>query len=152
MVKLDIKGDIQEVHSSLKELNIQLKHINKKILTALTIALRNKIAKNVYTVLKKDTGKLKKSIYKYSKNDFRGSVGSTLQYIAQTHEYGNVLRARDWPALHFKTKDGNWVTTKQVKIPARPFFFATAEAFVGSEDFTKTIQAAVDKAVKKAGL
>jgi len=160
---LDIRADIREVHEALKDVDVKMRKIHKKILTALTIQMRNKIAKQVYSKgLKKDEGDLKKSIYKWSKSDRTGVVGSSKQYIAQTHEWGKTIVPRKVASmvgsklvtryLWFKAKDGNWVKTKESKVPARPFFFSTAQAFIDSPDFTKAIDGAVQSVLKKAGL
>jgi phage gpG-like protein len=147
---LDIRADITEVHEALKQVDINLKHINKKILTALTIKMKNAVSKKIYTVLKKKDGQLKKSIYKWSKSDTAASVGSMMQRIAQTHEYGKKILPKKKKYLSFKVDDV-WIRTKEVNIPARPFFFATVDTFIGSSEFQATIEKTLDKALKKAG-
>lgn len=160
---LDIRADIREVHEALKDVEVRFRTVHKKILSALTIQMRNKIAKQVYSKgLKKDDGTLKSSIYRWSKSDRTGVVGSSKQYIAQTHEWGKTIVPRKNASmvgkklvtryLWFKAKDGNWVKTKESRVPARPFFFATAQAFIDSPDFNKAIEKVVDSIIKKAGL
>ena len=41
---------------------------------------------------------------------------------AAIHQFGGIIKAKDGGALRFKTPQGMFVTVKQVKIPARPFF------------------------------
>jgi len=66
------------------------------------------------------TGTLRKSItYKMRKNPVMASVGTNLVY-APIHEYGGTIRAKGSGYLRFKMGD-KWVTTKSVKIPARPY-------------------------------
>ena len=40
---------------------------------------------------------------------------------AAIHEFGGVIKAKNAPYLWFKTKSGDWVRTKSVTIPARPY-------------------------------
>lgn len=51
---------------------------------------------------------------------FAVEIGSDLVY-APVHEFGATIRPRKAEYLHFKTRDGAWVRTKEVTIPARPF-------------------------------
>ena len=81
-----------------------------------------------------DTGNLRRSISKYKKGKCQGEIHSSLHnppywiYI----QFGTppyTIRARKKPYLKFKTKDGKWVSTKKVNIPARspnPFVTRTA--------------------------
>lgn len=72
----------------------------------------------------RDTGNLINSVQKkpakVSDTHAEVEVGTNVIYAA-VHEWGGVIKARAAKALRFKTKDGNWVTTKSVTIPARPY-------------------------------
>lgn len=65
-------------------------------------------------------GRLKQSIV--AKKLRRGAVrvGTNVIY-ARIHEYGGVIRPVRAKALRFRTRDGTWVTTKKVVMPARPY-------------------------------
>lgn len=48
------------------------------------------------------------------------TVGPHVVYAA-IHEFGGVIRPTNGPYLVFQTDDGNWVATRSVTIPARPY-------------------------------
>lgn len=48
------------------------------------------------------------------------AIGTNIVY-GPIHEYGGIVRAVNGPYLTFKTADGQWVRTRQVSIPARPY-------------------------------
>jgi phage gpG-like protein len=48
-----------------------------------------------------------------------GQVGTNVKY-ARVHEYGMVIKAKNFPFMRFRTADGAWHMVKQVTIPARP--------------------------------
>jgi len=161
-MNLDIRADIREVHEALKEVEISFRKVHKKILTALTIQMRNRVTKQIYKSVKKDTGELRASIYKWSKSDRTGVVGSTRQYYAQTIEYGKRIVPRKNARvvgkktmlryLTFKDKEGNWHKVREVNVRPHPFFFNPIENFVNSPDFEKTIDKVCAKILQKAGL
>ena len=64
------------------------------------------------------TGQLRTStVYKVMGN--RVVIGSNLKY-ARIHEFGGVIKAKNSPFLVFKIGK-QWISVKQVTIPARPF-------------------------------
>ena len=70
-----------------------------------------------------ETADLQKSItneVKSESGEIVGRIGSNVVYAA-IQEYGGVIRARNKPYLHFKTKDGKWHKVKSVTIPAQPY-------------------------------
>ena len=80
------------------------------------------------TTLMRQTGQLARSIHgtvnRLGKR-VKATLGTNLVY-APTHEYGATIKAKNAPYLKFKI--GNqWVSTKQVKIPARPFLYPTVQ-------------------------
>lgn len=162
MVSLDIRADIKSVHEALKEVDISFRKVHKRILSALTIQMRNRVTKQIYKSVKKDTGELKASIYKWSKSDRTGVVSTRKQYIAQTLEFGKRIVPRKNARivgkktvlryLTFKGKDGVWHKVREVNIRPHPFFFSPIEQYVNSPEFEKTINAVCEKILKKAGL
>lgn len=50
----------------------------------------------------------------------KARIGASVKYAA-IHEFGGTIHAKNAEYLHFKTRDGGWVRTKQVTIPARPY-------------------------------
>lgn len=53
-------------------------------------------------------------------------VGPCVIYGA-IQEFGGVVKATNAPFLVFQTKDGNWVRTKEVYIPAHPYLTPATE-------------------------
>jgi phage gpG-like protein len=47
------------------------------------------------------------------------SIGTNIIY-GRIHEFGGVIRPVNFDYLHFKV-NGNWVMTKEVNMPARPY-------------------------------
>jgi hypothetical protein len=70
------------------------------------------------------TGQYKRSIHRKVTERTKGRVQVTIgtDIVDPPYpfvlEYGMTIRAKRAPYLHFKTKDGHWVKTKQVTIPA----------------------------------
>lgn len=149
-MNLDIRANIHEAHEALKGMDKQLRGINKKILTSLTIKIKNRVTKNLYSHVEKQDGYMKKTIYKWSKSQSFGVVGLAHQGLAQTLEYGKHIVPKKKKYLTFKVGDA-WVKTKEVNVPAHPFFFAEVDAYVSSPEFVNAIDAVVMKAFKRAG-
>lgn len=149
MVNVDIRCDIQEVHSALKELGINLKNINRKILKRVTIKARSK-ARKAFTLNSK-TGELKKSIYSSSRRNDVGFVGmmSKKLYRFIPHEYGATLVPKKEKYLKFQI-NGEWKSVKSVHIPARPFLVGAIQGYVESNEFNDDIQIVLDREVNKA--
>ena len=81
--------------------------------------------------LKRKTGTLAKSITYKIMNDYRANVGTNVKYAA-IHEFGGVIRPVIASALTFKVKD-QWITTKEVKIPARPYLITALDYVMSNE-------------------
>lgn len=78
--------------------------------------------------LQPDTGGLRTSVntrVKRSGGRIQGVIGTNKKYAA-IHEHGGTIRAKSAPYLHFKA-GGQWVKTKEVTIPARPFLRPSLE-------------------------
>jgi phage gpG-like protein len=75
------------------------------------------------------SGHLRRNIYSRTISEFVGEVGNPLVYAA-IHQYGGIIRPVRAKALHFKTRSGNWVTTKLVRMPARQFLLVNEKRFV----------------------
>lgn len=56
-----------------------------------------------------------------------GTAWGTNVIYAGTHQFGAVIKAKSAGALRFKMPGGNFVTVKQVTIPARPFLGVNAD-------------------------
>lgn len=50
----------------------------------------------------------------------RAATLRTPMIYAAIHQFGGTINGKPW--LRFKTPSGKWVSVRQVKIPARPFF------------------------------
>ena len=62
-------------------------------------------------------------------NSIVGTIGTNVIYAA-LHEYGGTIRPRAGNALRFQIS-GNWITTKSVTIPDRPFLTPAVEDNLG---------------------
>ncbi len=65
------------------------------------------------------TGTLSRSIT-HEVTTSRARVGTNLKY-ARIHELGGIIRPKTKPFLAFKTESGDFVMTKKVIMPARPY-------------------------------
>jgi HK97 gp10 family phage protein len=68
-----------------------------------------------------DTGRLRASVVTQALSHKTVVVGVQNLVYAAIHEFGGVIKPKNGSYLRFKTKDGNWVTTKEVTMPARPY-------------------------------
>ena len=94
-----------------------------------------------------DTGRLRRSFgYRVMPNGF--VIGTNVLYAA-VHQYGATIRAKRAPYLKFrlaggsgrrKSRRGQWISTKSVKIPARPF--------IPEPNLSPSWHAAIDAAVR----
>lgn len=69
------------------------------------------------------SGRLWRSIHKrvaVNAHEIKAEIGTNVVY-ARIHELGGTIIPRHAAYLHFKTLDGNWVMTKTVTMPPRPF-------------------------------
>ena len=54
-------------------------------------------------------------------NGFKTTVGSERVVYARIHEFGGQIRPKRARYLRFKLPEGQWVSTKLVNMPARPY-------------------------------
>jgi len=118
------------------------------------IRLTNHIAEHKLhgQVLNVRTNRLRSSIQKSAGNridvtssGISGTVGTNVVY-AKIHEYGGVIKPKTKKALKFKI--GNtWVTTKQVKMPKRPYMKPSLREKTGDilRFFSEDVQKYVEK-------
>jgi phage gpG-like protein len=84
-----------------------------------------------------DTGRLRASVVTIALTPKTVAVGVQNLVYAAIHEFGGVIKPKNPDGyLRFKTKDGQWVTTKEVTIPARPYVRPA---------FHENVQAALDE-------
>jgi phage gpG-like protein len=99
----------------------------------------------------RDTGNLINSIHKspavVSDTHAEVNVGTNVIYAA-IHEFGGVIKAKKAKALRFKTKDGNWVFTKSVTIPARPYMRPAVD--VGRGRIKQAVRATLKRNIEAA--
>lgn len=100
---------------------------------SLHIELANRVATEKLSgdPLKEQSANLKNSVIASPQtfvegDTFRSIVGSDLVY-ARIHELGGDIVPKNGDYLTFKTADGNWVRTKKVTMPARPYLAPTLE-------------------------
>ena len=80
---------------------------------------------------------VKHKINRVSSSGGEGQSGPTVIY-GRIHEFGGVITAKNGPYLHFfSKKTGQWVKTKSVTIPARPYMRPTVD-----EDKDRIVRAA----------
>lgn len=103
------------------------------------------------TVLQRRSGELLRSV----RSELRGSgaktavrliVGGRGVVYARIHEEGGDVEAKRAPYLHFRLPGGQWVRTKRVKIPGRPFMAPAAD--VARRFMLRRLPLAVADAIK----
>jgi phage gpG-like protein len=122
----DIEFEDNGVTLSLKRIQKDMPHIVKKLLGAWSDEII-KISENEYLDaapgntqrLHSRSGDLSSALYAKITGDY-AILGNPMVYAA-IHENGGTITARNSEYLHFKTRDGSWVKTRQVTIPKRPF-------------------------------
>lgn len=101
-------------------------------------------------VLKRKTGTLAKSMTYNVTSDTSVEVGTNVAYAA-IHEFGGTIVPVVASALHFKIGD-QWVTTKKVKMPARPFLYPAIMAVLDSPktevQIDNVLQSKIDESFK----
>ena len=104
-------------------------------------------------VLQRRSGELARSV----RSEQRGSGAKTVVRLivggrgvvyARIHEEGGDVEAKRAAYLHFKLPGGQWVRTKRVKIPARPFLAPAAD--VAQKFMLRRLPVAVADAIKGA--
>ena len=78
-------------------------------------------------------------------NAYEGKVGTNIIY-AKIHEYGATIRAKTGEYMRFPGA-GGWVTTSEVKIPARPWLNPSLEE--NRKKINKTLGMEVKDHLKK---
>ena len=74
------------------------------------------------TVLNYRTGALRGSLRTVAtSNGFKTTVGSERVVYARIHEFGGQIRPKRARYLRFKLPEGQWISTKLVNMPARPY-------------------------------
>ena len=78
------------------------------------------------------TGELRQSVGRVFRIRRRGPViegemGTSGTPHAAIHEYGGIIRPRRAEYLKFRTRGGQWVTTRRVRMPARPYLSRALE-------------------------
>ena len=103
------------------------------------------------TVLQRRSGELLRSV----RSELRGSGAKTVVRLivggrgvvyARIHEEGGDVEAKRAPYLRFRLPGGQWVRTKRVKIPARPFMAPAAD--VARRFMLRRLPLAVADAIK----
>lgn len=94
-------------------------------------------------VLKRKTGTLAKSITYRLTSDKSVEVGTNVTYAA-IHEFGGTIVPVNASALHFKIAD-QWITTKKVTMPARPYLYPAITAVLESPDTQGQIERQMQK-------
>ena len=100
------------------------------------VVLEGEIIENLNNkILGVRLGRLKASVRAFEPSITGGDIvkaqifagGQRVKY-ARIHEYGGIIRPRNAQYLHFKTDRGNWVRTKQVKMPERRYIRTSIES------------------------
>lgn len=98
-----------------------------RMLHSMGIAITARAKSNIIRQRLVDTGALLNSIIYRAEMTNKGgrvTVGSAGVIYARIHEFGGEIHANNPTGyLRFKTRDGSWVTTESVTIPARPYLW-----------------------------
>ena len=117
--------DDKEIRRKLAQVETAVRvEATKKGLHALALFLIGHIKVNIVNRKLVDTGNLLGSVQEDELVVF--SDGGYVMFgphtvYAAIHEFGGVILPTNGPYLVFKGKDGNWVMTKSVHMPARPY-------------------------------
>jgi len=123
MIDVKVVGD-KEVIQRYKMVAKKLPDNLYKAMLRLTLYLAGYVKTRKLTgqSLKVRTGRLRNSITGKAQrigNKIIGKVGTNVEY-ARIHEFGGDIYPKNAPYLRFQV-NGQWVTTKHVKIPKRPY-------------------------------
>jgi len=111
-VIIEISGEILK---KMEESPLKSTAVLNKLLRKSVLLVQNEAKKNAPF----ETGSLRRSITHEVKN-LTGTVGTDLVY-ARIQEEGGDITPKTKKYLRFKTKGGNWVTTKKVRIKKQPY-------------------------------
>ena len=120
------------------------KEASRAINTSLMVA-HGKVKDNLTNkILKVDSGTLRDRFHIKASNIKKliGILGINLIY-ALIHDVGGIIKAKRAKFLVFKTRDGNWHSVKQVRIPARKYFSKSINQSM------RKINAIFDKAISR---
>lgn len=178
MIKVDVKADIQEVETGLKELGLELRGIGRKILRALATLTKKRVKKRMGLYLNRRTygfsltgslgGKLKagdyggglfESVYGFARSAEHAVVSSGKRWQAEALERGADLKPTK--SLVFSNNkfnkgmlyfmgDSGFKKMHEVEIPAKKWFSRSVEGFENDPEYQSTIDKTVGKAIKKA--
>lgn len=93
----------------------------RRALTAGGLIIEREAKINVRSQGLIESGRLRNSITTQAEDDSTVVVGVFSLVYAAIHEFGGVITAKASEWLHFKLPNGDWVMTKSVTIPARPY-------------------------------
>ena len=131
---LDYSVDItDEVSPRLKRMIKKNPELSRDLLSYISEAVVNRTVIHQLSgqSLNRKTGTLAKSITYKLLNDHISKVGTNVAYAA-IHEFGGIIRPVNAKALTFKIKD-QWISTKKVTIPARPYLGTALEYVMKNE-------------------
>ena len=110
---MKVEIDSSGLNAWLAEFPRNMEKAVKLSLTQAAEKVTNKAKDTKYVPYK--TGTLRTSI-RYQVDAKVATVGTDLVY-APVQEFGATIRPKRAKMLRFKTRDGNWVMTKEVKVP-----------------------------------
>ena len=149
MITIDVKADIQEVQTGLKELGLELRGIGRKILRALATMTKKRIKKRMGLYIRERTGQLKGAVYGFARSPEHAVVATGRGYVAETLERGEEIKPKKAGMLSFYGNSG-WRRMHSVTIPARRWFQQSSAGFEDDPEYQSTMDKVVGKAIKKA--
>ena len=124
-MKVDFQLDLREFSRDIHKVLAQTSgHALGEAAIAGILLIRELVKDNIRYQGLVDTAALLNSwIYKLERASRTKAEAwtATDRVYARIHEFGGVIRPKTANALRFQTKDGNWVITQSVTIPARPY-------------------------------
>ena len=149
MLKLSIETEMDDVFNQLRENQLYIKNVSKKVLSALSSRGRTKVRQAYNSSgLHKKSGELYKYIYKISKNNNYAIIGMGQPYKAQTLVYGLKILPKNGKYLTFKIGN-DWKKVTSVQNKPHDIFFGPLDKFTNSQEFTDLFIGVVMKGLKK---
>lgn len=122
-----IESNILEVENALIKAHVGVKDMAKKVLSTLSRGVKSAIQGNIYTKLKRRTGKSKQNVYAVNKRDFSYVIMRPFaKYFVLEH--GGKILPKKKKYLTFKV-GGKWVKVKEVNIQPHNFFHPASKRY-----------------------
>lgn len=119
-IELSLENE-EQLKKAFDRFSKDIPQINRRILGFISEEVISTSQKDYLRgqALNRQSGTLANSLTYRLLNDWTAQVGTNVAYAA-IHEYGGIIRPKSEDYLHFQV-NGNWVKTKEVHMPERPY-------------------------------